>query len=214
MILVDPGHNAGNSTHSGDINQHYWVGLNKICNTTGTATGSGYEEASYTFDVAQRLARGLAAHGATVVLTRDRNTTDSYGPCIQARGLLGGQVHADFGVSIHADGGPSSGHGAFVYTPEQLNGYTSPSKAQHSAALAHAVLSGLAAHGLDGSTYLVPNVAPDREQGTLNVSSIPIVIVETLNMANSGDAAIAESKSGRQRVADGLLAGIRAYANR
>ena len=213
VILVDPGHNVGNSTHSHAINQHYWVGLTKICNTTGTATSSGYEEASYTFDVATRLARGLAAHGATVVLTRNSNTTDLYGPCIQARGLLGGQVHADFGVSIHADGGPSSGRGAFVYTPEELAGYTSPSKAAHSVALAKSVLTGLAANGLRGSTYLIPNVAPDREQGTLNVASIPLVIVETLNMANASDAAIAESRTGRQNVADGLLEGLRAYAH-
>ena len=80
-------------------------------------------------------------------------------------------------------------------------GYTSSTKATQSYRLAADVLAGLAAHGQVGSTYLRPNIAPDKNQGTLNVATIPIVIVETLNMANSRDAAIAESESGRQRVA-------------
>jgi N-acetylmuramoyl-L-alanine amidase len=207
-ILIDPGHNIGNSTHSSQINHHYWVGLDKICNTTGTATDQGYAEASYTFDVAQRLTKILRAAGAKVVLTRNQNSSSTYGPCIQARGLLGGEVGADLGVSIHADGGPSSGHGAFVYAPAVKAGYTSSTKAKQSYRLAGDVLAGLAQHGQVGSTYLHPNIAPDKQQGTLNVASIPIVIVETLNMRNAGDAAKAESASGRQSIAAGLAAGI------
>ena len=207
-VVVDPGHNLGNSTHSYGINQHYWVGLTKICNTTGTATNSGYPEATYTYDVALRLAHLLARAGATVVLTRDRNDDASFGPCIQARGLLGGEVGADLEVSIHADGGPSYGRGAFVYTPAQMSGYTSTTKAQRSYQLASDVLNGLVGQGLKRSTYLVPNIAPDRQQGTLNVATVPIVIVETLNMRNHSDALIARSADGRQHVALGLFAGI------
>ena len=207
-VMVDPGHNLGNSTHSYGINQHYWVGLDKICNTTGTETNSGYPEATYTYDVALRLAHLLARAGATVVLTRDRNDNASYGPCIQARGLLAGEVGADVAVSIHADGGPSYGRGAFVYTPAKMGGYTSATKARRSYQLASDVLNGLVGQGLMRSTYLVPNVAPDRQQGTLNVSTVPIVIVETLNMRNHSDAMIARTADGRQRVALGLFAGI------
>lgn len=207
-ILIDPGHNIGNSSHISQINRHYWVGLDKICNTTGTATDQGYPEATYTFDVAQRLTNLLTAAGAKVVLTRDQNSSSTYGPCIQARGLLGGEVGADLGVSIHADGGPSSGHGAFVYSPGVKSGYTSSTKAKQSYRLAGDVLAGLAAHGQVGSTYLHPNIAPDKQQGTLNVASIPMVIVETLNMRNASDAAKAESASGRQSIAAGLAAGI------
>ena len=211
IILVDPGHNLGNSTHSSDINKRYWVGLEKICNTTGTETRDGYAEASYTYDVAQRLTELLTGEGATVVLTRDRNDEESYGPCIQGRGLLGEQVGADIAVSIHADGGPVSGHGAFVYTPATLAGYTSADKAARSVRLAKRILAGLDGQGLGGSTYLVPNIAPDREQGTLNTAGLPIVIVETLNMQNPDDSAIASSEEGRQRVAEGLAAGIAGY---
>ena len=211
VIVVDPGHNRGNFTHVHQINRHYWVGLDKICNTTGTETRSGYLEATYTYDVAHRLARRLTAAGATVVLTRDDNSVDTFGPCIQARGLLGGQVGADITVSIHADGGPSSGRGAFVYTPSRLPGYTSRQKADASERLARRILVGLASQGLRGSSYLRPNVSPNHDQGTLNTSSIPTVIVETLNMANHDDAAIATTKSGRARVALGLFTGISAY---
>ena len=207
-ILIDPGHNIGNSAHTSQLNKHYWVGLDKICNTTGTATDQGYAESTYTFDVAARLTKLLTAAGAKVVLTRDQNSRSTYGPCIQARGLLGGEVGADLGVSIHADGGPSSGHGAFVYSPAVKAGYTSSMKAKDSYRLAGDVLAGLAAHGQVGSTYLHPNIAPDKQQGTLNVASIPIVIVETLNMRNAGDAAKAESSTGRQSIAAGLAAGI------
>jgi N-acetylmuramoyl-L-alanine amidase len=208
--MVDPGHNSGNFSHVWQINRHYWVGLDKACNTTGTETRSGYLEAEYTFDVAQRLIRLLREAGARVVVTRDRDGQSTYGPCIQARGLLAGQVGADIGVSIHADGGPSWGRGAFVYTPSRLTGYTSAEKARASVQLGRAIIVGLEGKGLRRSTYIAA-VDPDRMQGTLNVSTVPIVIVETLNMANASDAAIAESRWGRQRVAEGVFDGVVAY---
>jgi len=210
-IAVDPGHNLGNAVFGEQINRTYWVGLEKICNTTGTSTASGYPEASYTFDVAERLAARLTADGATVVLTRGRNDEQSYGPCIQARGLLGGQAGADIEVSIHADGGPAGGRGAFAYTPGVYEGYTDSDKAERSVRLATSLLAGLAESGIAGSTYLRPNVSPNTEQGTLNVAEVPIVILETLNMRNARDAAIAESEEGRQSVADGIYTGIRGY---
>lgn len=209
-IVVDPGHNSGNFSHLGQINRHYWVGLDKACNTTGTETRSGYLEAAYTFDVGQRLVRLLREAGARVVITRDTDSRSTYGPCIQARGLLAGQVGADLAVSIHADGGPWWGRGAFAYTPSRLTGYTSTEKARASVLLGRAIIAGLEGKGLRRSTY-IPAVDPDRMQGTLNVASVPIAIVETLNMANASDAAIAESRSGRQRVAEGIFAGIVSY---
>ncbi len=103
-IALDPGHNLGNSLHLSAINQTSWVGLTKTCNTSGTATNAGYPEASYAFDVVARLRRLLAAHGATVYITRDRNTTATYGPCVGARGSFAAQEGADLMVSVHGDG--------------------------------------------------------------------------------------------------------------
>ena len=87
----------------------------------------------------------------------------------------------------------------------------SADKAARSVRLAKRILAGLDGQGLGGSTYLVPNIAPDREQGTLNTAGLPIVIVETLNMQNPDDSALASSEEGRQRVAEGLAAGIAGY---
>jgi N-acetylmuramoyl-L-alanine amidase len=46
------------------------------------------------------------------------------------------------------------------------------------------------------------------------MSNVPTITVETLNMRNSRDAAIAQSTTGRQKVATGLYAGILRYLGR
>jgi len=211
VIAVDPGHNSGNWTHLNKLGGRYWVGLEKACNTTGTTTPSGYKESAYTWDVSLRLAARLAAEGATVVLTRNTDSRSTYGPCIQARGLLAGQVGAHVLVSVHADGAPGAGRGAFVFSPSVLPELTSSTKAAASRRLAQEVLAGLAGRGLGGSQYMSPDVQPDRRQGTINTSARPAVIVETLNMRDWRDAQVAESEWGRQRVADGIADGLLRY---
>lgn len=49
------------------------AGGRDVCNTTGTATNSGYSEAAYNWDVAIRARRVLPGRRATVVLTRKDN---------------------------------------------------------------------------------------------------------------------------------------------
>ena len=82
-------------------------GVRKACDTTGTATASGYTEAAYNWDVAKRTRRVLENRGARVILTRKDN--HSVGPCIDERARIANRAHADLRVSIHADGGPPSG---------------------------------------------------------------------------------------------------------
>ena len=96
--------------------------LRKACDTTGTATASGYAEPAFTWDVAVRLRRLLRASGATVVLTRSSNA--GWGPCITERAAIGNRAGADAAVSIHADGGPSSGRGFHVIYPPSIRGLT------------------------------------------------------------------------------------------
>src|SRR5206468_11421385 len=123
VIAIDPGHNGGNASHPNEINRQVDAGgFQKSCDTTGTATNAGYAEAAYTFDVATRLAAGLRAAGATVVLTRDSNT--GVGPCIDERAAVGNRAQADAAVSVHADGGPSGGRGFHVIEPALVKGYT------------------------------------------------------------------------------------------
>jgi N-acetylmuramoyl-L-alanine amidase len=209
-ILLDPGHNLGNSSHTRQIAASSWPHLRKGCNTTGTATNAGYPEATYAFTVVTRLRKLLVRQGATVIVTRDRNTRDTWGPCVQARGELGRQVGADLLLSVHADGGPGSGHGFHVIAPAYAKGWTDdiavPSKR-----LARKVVKGMVARGMDRSTYLSSTIQVRSDQETLRNSDVPAVIVETLNMRNAGDARIASTKAGRHRVAAGLLSGLRRY---
>ena len=212
VIALDPGHDIGNGTHSRQVNATHWVGFTKACNTTGTATNSGYAEASYTFDVAARLRRLLTAAGATVVVTRDRNTLDTYGPCIGARGAFGKQQHAAFMVQIHADGGPAAGHGFHTIVPASSSLGSTRLTARQDQVLAKAMIAGMKSGGFSPATYLSTPLQVRTDQGAMTVSQVPIVTVETLNMRNSGDAAVATSSKGRQRVANALYLGILRYA--
>jgi len=212
VIALDPGHDVGNGAHTSQVNKNYWVGFTKICNTTGTATNSGYAEASYTFDVAARLRRLLTKAGATVVLTRDRNTLDSYGPCIGARGAFGKQQHAKFMVQIHADGGPAAGHGFHTIVPANSGRGNTALTWRQDQVLAKAMIAGMKSGGFTPATYLSSPMQVRSDQGAMTVSQVPIVTVETLNMRNSGDASVATSSTGRQRVANALYLGILRYA--
>jgi N-acetylmuramoyl-L-alanine amidase len=213
VIALDPGHDIGNGHHISAINKTYWVGLTKTCNTTGTATNAGYPEATYNFDVVARLRRLLVAQGATVVVTRDRNTTTTYGPCIGARGALPSQEKASFMVQVHADGGPSSGRGFHVIAPAYYKGYTDDIYAG-SGKLAKAMVAGMLATGLPKTTYLSSVIQVRKDTGAINMSNVPTITVETLNMRNASDAARAMSTTGRQKVAAGLYAGILRYTGR
>src|SRR4249919_3513795 len=52
-IVIDPGHQLGNSRHLAQINRPVNAGgFMKPCNTTGTATNGGFPEATLNWDVA------------------------------------------------------------------------------------------------------------------------------------------------------------------
>jgi N-acetylmuramoyl-L-alanine amidase len=207
VVAIDPGHNLGNGSHPRQITRSYWVGLTKTCNTTGTATNAGYPESTYAFDVSARLRRLLNAAGATVILTRDRNTRGTYGPCIGARGTLAAQVGAALMVAVHGDGAPAKGRGFHVLGPKRYQGYTDDIYAG-SKRLAKAMVAGMASRGLPRATYLSKTIQLRKDTGAINVSDVPTITVETLNMRNKADARRASSAAGRQLVATGLYAGI------
>ncbi len=213
VIGLDPGHDIGNRNHISDINKKYWVGLTKICNTTGTATNSGYPEATYNFDVVARLRRLLVAGGATVMVTRDRNDSATFGPCVGARGAFGAQEHANVMLQVHADGGPSGGRGFHVIVPAYYKGYTDDIY-RSSRTFGLAMAAGMVSRGFPHATYLSSVLQVRKDQGGLNSSDIPTVTVETLNMRNAGDARLATSAAGRQRIAEGLYAGLVRYFHR
>jgi N-acetylmuramoyl-L-alanine amidase len=210
VIVIDPGHQLGNSSHLTQINRPVDAGgFQKACNTTGTATNAGFPEATLTWKVALALRAQLRQRGATVFLTRRTNSTDNWGPCIDVRGRRGNRVHADAVVSIHGDGAASSIHGFFVIMPTNRRGWTDDIyRSSHQ--LGHRVKAGLVRAGLAPSTSYGGDGLDNRgDLGTLNWSNRPIVMVELGNMRNARDARHMTSPKFRRHVyARGLRMGL------
>ena len=217
VVVIDPGHQLGNSAHPSEINQPVDAGgFEKPCNTTGTSTNDGYPEATFTWEVALRVRKLLETLGATVELTRDSNSEDAWGPCVDARGRAGNPGEpgptADVKLSIHGDGTYAAGaHGFHVIAPGDLPGYTDDIETE-SLDLAHVVRDALVDGGFAVSTYTGSDGIDVRtDLGTLNLADIPTVMVELGNMRDAGDAAEMESSSGQDAYAEALVAGISAY---
>jgi N-acetylmuramoyl-L-alanine amidase len=213
-IAIDPGHNGRNWAHPERINRLVDAGtLRKACDTTGTATSSGYTEPAFTWDVAVRLRRILRASGANVVLTRTSNS--GWGPCITERAAIGNRAHADAAVSIHADGGPPSGRGFHVIYPPSIRGLTADI-AGASKCLALAMRKAYrAGTGLPHATYLGGRGLSVRSDlGGLNLSDVPKVFVETGNMRSRADAKLLESAAFRERIARAIAAGLARFLSR
>jgi N-acetylmuramoyl-L-alanine amidase len=210
VIAVDPGHNGGNFAAPGVIDQTIWNGRAKeSCDTTGTATDSGYTEADFNFELAIDLKADLEAEGATVILTRSSNT--GVGPCVTQRAAIGNQAHAEAAISIHADGGPPAGRGFAVLEPVAdgpNNAIVGPSETLGRAV--RAAMIGIA--GEPVSTYDgVDGVQPRSDLAGLNLSTVPKVLVECANMRNPTDAALIITPQWQQTVARALASGITTF---
>ena len=215
VIALDPGHQLGNSHHLAQIRRTVDAGgLSKPCNTSGTETNSGFPESAFTMSVANHLRDRLVAQGATVHLTRLRESTNLWGPCVNVRGQYSGKVHSDVLVSIHADGTPSRFSGFFVIRPAYRKGITDDIYATSRTFSSH-VRAGLdttltRANYEGGDGYDTRN-----DMGTLNLSSAPAVMVELGNMRNATDAAHMRSDAYRDDVyAAGLARGVTSYLTR
>ncbi|MBO0892409.1 MAG: N-acetylmuramoyl-L-alanine amidase [Acidothermales bacterium] len=213
VVVVDPGHNGGNGRHESEIDRPVDAGgLRKPCNTTGTQTDSGYPEHAFTWDVAKRLTALLHHDGATVVLTR--HDDHGVGPCVDVRGRMAARYHADLLVSIHGDGSAETAHGFTVLRPGKVAGYTTGTY-RRSDVLAADVAEAMVSHGFRRSTYLGSHgVEVRRDLGTLNLASVPAVMLEAGNMRNPTDARTLSSTGGRQRIAVALAGAVAAFEHR
>lgn len=210
-IAIDPGHNGGNYQHTTEINKLVNAGtVMKACDTTGTSTNSGYSESAYNLDVALRLSAILKRAGARVVLTRSTDT--GWGPCITERAAIGNSAHAAAAISIHADGGPATGHGFHVIYPPSIPNLTDDI-ASSSYQLALAIRAAFhAGTDMPYATYIGQEGLDERNDlGGLNLSDVPKVFIETGNMRNAGDAAQFGSASFREREAQALAKGLAAF---
>ncbi len=215
-IALDPGHQLGNHNFPAEIHRLVPAGgFEKPCNTTGTQTNGGYAEATLNFRVARLVRARLRDLGAEVLLTRTRNSESLWGPCVDARGEFGAKVGARLTVSLHADGAPSGDHGFHVIAPTSRSPWTTDI-ADASRALALALRSGFDATGIPRSTYVGGGTALSirSDLATLNLSDVPVAMLEIGNMRNPSDAHRMTTKKGRARYARAVVKGIRLYLDR
>jgi N-acetylmuramoyl-L-alanine amidase len=210
VVGIDPGHNGLNYTASQTIDEPVWNGQeSESCDTTGTATNSGYTEAQYNFNVATYLQADLEAEGAQVVMTRPNNA--GVGPCVTTRAAIINSAHADVAVDIHADGGPAGGRGFAVLEPVAdgpNNGVIAPSDAF--AAILRTTF--LADTGMPVSSYDgVDGLQPRDDLAGLNLSTVPKVLIETGNMRNATDAALLVTPAFQQSAAAAMAQAITVY---
>jgi N-acetylmuramoyl-L-alanine amidase len=188
VVGIDPGHNGGNFSDPSFINQPVWNGReSEACDTTGTETNAGYTEARFNFNVAMYLRAYLLREGAKVVMTR--KTNHGVGPCIDRRAQILDKAHADVAIDIHADGGPASGRGVAILTPvpDGPNDRVIASSKRFGRILLHryTALTGIPISNYDGSGGFAPR---DNLAG-LNLTTVPKVLIECVNMRNAADAA-------------------------
>ncbi|WP_408898172.1 N-acetylmuramoyl-L-alanine amidase [Nocardioides sp. R1-1] len=217
VVVLDPGHQLGNARFRSRVDRAVDAGgLVKACNTTGTASDDGYPEATFAWEVAVEVRRLLRRAGARVLMTREDNSHEHWGPCIDERGRIGnpGQPGpaADVRLSIHGDGALSpSAHGFHVIRPGRHEGWTDDIVGP-SERLALAVRDALVRAGFAPSTYRGEDGIDVRSDlGTLNHSDIPAVMAELGNMRAPADAAAMTSVAGRQRYARALAAAVRTF---
>lgn len=216
-IVIDPGHQLGNHNYPRKINRLVPAGgFKKPCNTTGTATQGGYPEATFAWRVSRLLRARLVDLGARVIMTRDSNRQDRWGPCVDVRGRAGNKANADLKVSIHGDGSTASGaRGFHVIAPTNRRPWTHDIY-RSSRRLARHERAALRAIGLPVANYTAGGDGLDfrSDLGTLNLSDVPTVMVELGNMRNAGDARCMTSDTCRGRYARGLADGVLAQLTR
>jgi N-acetylmuramoyl-L-alanine amidase len=214
LVVLDPGHQLGNHNFPRRTNRLVPSGgFRKPCNTTGTATDRGYPEATFVWQVSRIVQRRLESLGARVLLTRHANSQRLWGPCVDVRGRAGNRVGADLKLSIHSDGSRSAGaHGFHVIAPADRRGWTHD-VFRPSRLLALDLRSALRTGGFARANYVAGGDGLDvrGDLGTLNLSDVPVAMVELGNMRNAREARRMHSAPGRAAYAAALVAGVRRY---
>jgi N-acetylmuramoyl-L-alanine amidase len=229
IVGIDPGHNGNNRNDPGYLATLVWNGLEwEMCDTTGTATDSGYTEALFNFRVAEYLRADLIRDGARVVMTR--NTNNGIGPCVNKRSFIINnfkilKAHVNVAVDIHADGTDDMNtykergfailepeNPANPAHPENPLGDTLPNKkvltssARLGADIRAAMLAGTS---MPVSNYDGKNGIKHRDDlAGLNLTTVPKILIEVGNMRNATDAKLLTSAKFQQQVARALLAAI------
>jgi len=215
-VVLDPGHGGGDQ---------------------GARTKSGLLEKDLTLDIAQRVARLLAASGYDVVLTR---TTDRR-VSLRERAQLANGDQADLFVSIHVnwfeDGrknlgvetyylGPSDDPSisALAAAENQESGYSladarrlldsiyADLRQEQSRALATAVQRRLVRSERELSPETADRGVKSAPFLVLVSAEMPAILAEVASLSNSDEARLLAEEDYRQRIAVALEEGIRSYS--
>ncbi len=209
VIGIDPGHNGLNYTNPSFLAQQVFNGRTmEDCDTTGTATASGYTEPQFNFNVAQYLATDLEQEGAKVVLTRQNNS--GLGPCVDQRAEILNQAGAAVAIDIHADGGPPAGRGFSILEPVAdgpNNGVITASEAFGSELRSDFLTTGMPISTYDGTD----GVAYRTDLAGLNLTTVPKVLIECGNMKNVPDASLLTSAVFQQNAATAMATAITTF---
>lgn len=209
-IVVDPGHNGRSIARVNNRLVPDGRGGRKACNTTGTASNTGYTEHAHNWAVGNALSSLLRQRGATVVMTRPTNT--GVGPCVDERAAIGNRAKADLVISIHADGAAASARGFHIIRSAAMAGGSGVTA--RSSRLATMARDQFArATGLPRSTYLGggTGITPRRDIAGLNLSRVPAVMLEAGNMRNRTEAALLRSPAFQKKEAAGLAAAAQQF---
>ena len=143
------------------------------------------------------------------MLTRTSNT--GVGPCVTERAGIGNVVHANAGVSIHADGGPPGGRGFAILEP--VADGTNDAIVGPSAVLGADLRAAFAAGtGEPVSSYDgINGIQPRDDLAGTNLSTVPKVFIECANMRNATDADLITTASWQATAARAIAAGLTTY---
>ena len=206
VVFLDPGHNGAN-----DASMTRQVpngrGGTKDCQTTGTATESGYPEHTFNWDTTLRIRALLSQLGVRTAMSRGND--DAVAACIDERAAMANSLAPNAVVSIHADGGPATGRGFHIlYANPPLN----TAQAGPSVQLARMMRDQLAGSGIPPSTYIgTGGLNPRSDIAGLNLAQYPSILVELGNMKNPVDSTLMEGAEGRQRYAEAVVRGVVAF---
>ncbi|HTM86508.1 MAG TPA: Rv3717 family N-acetylmuramoyl-L-alanine amidase, partial [Mycobacterium sp.] len=182
-------------------------GGTKDCQTSGTSTADGYPEHTFTWDTTLRIRQALDRLGVRTALSRGND--NALGPCVDARAATANSLNPNAIVSIHADGGPTTGRGFHVnYSAPPIN----QAQAGPSVQFAKIMREQLAAAGIPPANYIGENGLKGRpDLAGLNLAQFPSILVELGNMKNPADSALMTTEAGRQKYADAVTRGIVAF---
>ena len=206
IVFLDPGHNGANDA---SITRQVTNGRGgtKECQTSGTNAEDGYPEHTFTWEVTLRIRSMLNQLGVRTAMSRGND--DALGPCVDERAAMANALRPNAIVSIHADGGPSSGRGFHVnYSAPPLN----QAQAGPSVQLARIMRDQLQASGIPASNYIGQEGLYGRaDLAGLNLAQYPAVLVELGNMKNPADEALITTVEGRQKYAAAVVNGIAGF---